>query len=39
MPRLDVTMELTELIDVGYAGLKEALDAARVPWTPGRSIQ
>ena len=35
----DVTRELTELFDVGYAGLKDALDAARVPWTPGRGIQ
>jgi photosystem II stability/assembly factor-like uncharacterized protein len=35
----DVYKELTELIDVEYAGLKEAMDAARVPWTPGRGIQ
>ncbi len=35
----DVTKELTELFDVAYAGLKEALDSARVPWTPGRSVQ
>ena len=35
----DVTEQLSALIDVEYAGLKEALDAARVPWTPGRGIQ
>ncbi|MCP4303014.1 MAG: hypothetical protein GY783_20715 [Gammaproteobacteria bacterium] len=35
----DVTQQLSELIDDEYAGLKEALDAARVPWTPGRGIQ
>ena len=35
----DVTQHLTNLIDVEYAGLKEALDAARVPWTPGRGVQ
>ncbi len=31
--------ELTSLVDEEYAGLKEALDTARVPWTPGRGIQ
>mgnify|MGYP001824155034 CR=1 FL=1 len=35
----DVTGQLSALIDVEYVGLKEALDAARVPWTPGRGIQ
>jgi hypothetical protein len=31
--------ELTRLVDVEYAGLKDAMDTARVPWTPGRGIQ
>jgi hypothetical protein len=31
--------ELKTLVDVEYAGLKEAMDTARVPWTPGRGIQ
>jgi len=35
----DVRQQLTELVDVGYKGLKDALDEARVPWTPGRGIQ
>jgi photosystem II stability/assembly factor-like uncharacterized protein len=35
----DVTQQLSSLIDVEYTGFKEALDTARVPWTPGRSIQ
>jgi photosystem II stability/assembly factor-like uncharacterized protein len=35
----DVTQQLSSLIDDEYAGLKEALDAARVPWTPGRGLQ
>ncbi len=35
----DVTGQLSALIDDEYAGFKEALDAARVPWTPGRGIQ
>jgi hypothetical protein len=26
-------------VDVEYAGLKVALDAAGVPWSPGRGIQ
>jgi hypothetical protein len=32
----EVVEELDSLVDVGYAGLKDALDMARVPWTPGR---
>ncbi|MDJ0908196.1 MAG: hypothetical protein QNI99_03315 [Woeseiaceae bacterium] len=35
----DVVSNLTELVDVEYAALKDALDAAGVPWTPGRGIQ
>ena len=35
----DVFQQLTQIIDVEYAGLKEALDAARVPWSPGRGVQ
>ncbi len=35
----DVVEELTALVDVEYAGLKEALDQAGVPWTPGRGVQ
>lgn len=35
----DVYQQLTQIIDVEYAGLKEALDAARVPWSPGRGVQ
>ena len=35
----DVVNELNELVNVEYAGLKEAMDTARVPWTPGRGIQ
>jgi len=35
----DVGTQLSELIDDEYAGFKEALDTARVPWTPGRGIQ
>jgi photosystem II stability/assembly factor-like uncharacterized protein len=35
----DVVAELTQLVDVEYAGLKEAMDAARVPYTPGRGVQ
>jgi photosystem II stability/assembly factor-like uncharacterized protein len=31
--------ELKTLVDVEYEGLKEAMDTARVPWTPGRGIQ
>ena len=35
----DAKQQLTELIDVEYAGLKVALDSAGVPWSPGRGIQ
>ena len=35
----DVTGQLSALIDDEYAGFKDALDVARVPWTPGRGIQ
>jgi len=35
----DVTQQLSNLVDVEYAGLKVALDAAGVPWSPGRGIQ
>jgi photosystem II stability/assembly factor-like uncharacterized protein len=35
----DVTEQLSALIDDEYAGFKQALDTARVPWTPGRGIQ
>ena len=35
----DATRQLSELVDGEYAALKEALDAARVPWTPGRGVQ
>ena len=31
--------ELRQLVDVEYDGLKEAMDTARVPYTPGRSVQ
>ncbi len=31
--------DLTELVDTEYAALKSAMDAAKVPWTPGRGIQ
>jgi photosystem II stability/assembly factor-like uncharacterized protein len=34
-----VGRELSELVDVEYASLKVALDAASVPWTPGRGLQ
>ena len=34
-----VVVGLATLVDTEYAGLKEAMDAAKVPWTPGRSIQ
>jgi len=26
-------------VETDYAGLKQAMDVARVPWTPGRSVQ
>ena len=35
----NVTRQLSNLVDVEYAGLKVALDAAGVPWSPGRGIQ
>jgi len=34
----EVGAELTRLIDVEYRALRQALDAAGVPWTPGRGI-
>jgi photosystem II stability/assembly factor-like uncharacterized protein len=35
----ETVAELTRLVEVEYAGLKDAMDTARVPWTPGRGIQ
>lgn len=35
----DVAEELSSLVDTEYAGLKDALDKAGVPWTPGRGVQ
>ncbi len=35
----DVSANLTQLIDVEYQRLKEAMDAASVPWSPGRGVQ
>ncbi|MGI9223991.1 MAG: glycosyl hydrolase [Woeseiaceae bacterium] len=35
----NVSRQLSNLVDVEYAGLKVALDAAGVPWSPGRGIQ
>jgi hypothetical protein len=35
----EVVAELRQLVETEYAGLKEAMDVARVPWTPGRGIQ
>jgi hypothetical protein len=35
----NVSRSLSNLVDVEYAGLKVALDAAGVPWSPGRGIQ
>jgi photosystem II stability/assembly factor-like uncharacterized protein len=35
----ETVVDLKKLVDVEYAGLKEAMDTARVPWTPGRGIQ
>ena len=35
----EVYVELSRIVDTDYAGLKEAMDIARVPWTPGRGIQ
>ena len=34
-----VGAELGQLVDVEYRSLKDALDAADVPWTPGRGVQ
>jgi photosystem II stability/assembly factor-like uncharacterized protein len=35
----DIVAELDRLVSEDYAGLKEAMDIARVPWTPGRGVQ
>lgn len=35
----DVAAALTTLVDEEYAALKQAMDAAGVPWTPGRGVQ
>jgi hypothetical protein len=35
----DVVGNLTGPIETGYEALKDALDAAGVPWTPGRGLQ
>ena len=35
----ETVVELTRLVETEYAGLKDAMDTARVPWTPGRGIQ
>ncbi|MFQ5609451.1 MAG: hypothetical protein ACE5F8_04190, partial [Woeseiaceae bacterium] len=35
----EAVVVLTELVDDEYASLKEALDGAGVPWSPGRGIQ
>jgi photosystem II stability/assembly factor-like uncharacterized protein len=35
----EVVADLKVLVDSEYAVLKEAMDAARVPWTPGRGVQ
>ena len=35
----DVVQRLGVLVDTEYEGLKEALDMADVPWTPGRGVQ
>ena len=35
----EVVAELDSIINEEYAALKSALDAAKVPWTPGRGIQ
>ncbi len=34
----EVSAELTRLVDREYKGLLDALDAAGVPWTPGRGV-
>jgi hypothetical protein len=33
-----VIRDLTQLIDVEYSALKDAAEAAGVPWTPGRGV-
>ena len=35
----EVVADLNVLVDSEYAVLKEAMDTARVPWTPGRGVQ
>ena len=35
----DIVKQLDTLIDGEYEGLKQALDQAEVPWTPGRGVQ
>ncbi len=35
----ETVAELRQLVDVDYEGLKDAMDSARVPWTPGRGLQ
>ena len=35
----EVAANLTELVDTEYAALKDAMDTAGAPWTPGRGIQ
>ena len=35
----EVLAELTQVVETDYAGLKEAMDDARVPHTPGRGLQ
>ncbi|MEM7765408.1 MAG: glycosyl hydrolase [Pseudomonadota bacterium] len=35
----EVSASLTALVDSDYASLKQAMDDAGVPWTPGRGVQ
>ncbi len=35
----ETVARLTRLVDTEYASLKNAMDAAKVPWTPGRGLQ
>ena len=35
----ETVAKLTRIVDTDYAGLKDAMDTARVPWTPGRGLQ
>jgi photosystem II stability/assembly factor-like uncharacterized protein len=35
----ETVAELARIVDTDYAGLKRAMDAAGVPWTPGRGVQ